>query len=120
MKQFFLVVSIILICFSGFGQTTGKLRVEFFASPQQQFGFDKLESEEFNENYERLEFATGVPYFVPYKSVGYNGSDIVRFVIKNKRNAQFSALHFKIGKQRLYVDTSAFINDTSNSGNIFF
>ncbi len=112
MRQFFLVLSVLVICFSSFGQTTSKVRVEFFASPQQQYGFDKLEFEEFDENYEQLEFPNGEPYFVPHKSVGYNATDEVRFVIQNKRKVDFSALHFKIGTQKLYVDTSAFENDT--------
>ncbi len=112
MKQFLLVISIFLICFSSYGQTTGKLRVEFFASPEQQYGFDQREFKAFNEQYEQLEFEGNEPYFVAHKSVGYNQRDEVRFVIKNKKNADFSALDFKIGKQKLYVDTSTFRKDT--------
>jgi len=112
-KQIFRILLIILVSFSGFGQTNGKVRVDFFASSQQRYGFDKLEFKEFVENYEKLEFEkNSEPYFVPHKSVGYNMTDEVQFVIQNKKKVDFDALQFKIGKQNLYIDTSSFENDT--------
>lgn len=112
MKTIFHILLFILFGFSAFGQTNGKLRVEFFASDQQHYGFDKLEFKTYTDDYEKIEFEDNEPYFVPYKSVGYQKTDEVRCVIKHKKNIDFNALHFKVGKHNLHLDSTVFENDT--------
>jgi hypothetical protein len=53
------------------------LKVEFIASPNQNFGFDGKEYAAFIEGYECIKLSNGKNYFVPNKSVGINQNDKV-------------------------------------------
>lgn len=95
-----------------FGQENNKLYVEFLASPEQTYGFDKGNIPEFESNYEKIEFENSPSYIVPFKSVVYNKIDQVRCVIHNKRSIQLEKLNFKIGEQTISIDSAALLNDT--------
>lgn len=112
MKTIFHLILFVLFGFSAFGQTNKNVRVDFFASPEQKYGFDKFQSNEYAENYNKIEFDNGDPYFIPFKSIGYNKTDEVRFVIQNKKYLDKNAFHIKIGNQTIYIDTAEFENDT--------
>lgn len=53
------------------------LKVEFIASPNQNFGFDGKEYAAFVEGYECIKLSNGKNYFVPNKSIGINQNDKV-------------------------------------------
>jgi hypothetical protein len=53
------------------------LKVEFIASPNQNFGFDGKEYAAFIEGYECIKLNNGKNYFVPNKSIGINQNDKV-------------------------------------------
>ncbi len=98
--------------FHSFGQVANKVFVEFIASNEQSFGFDKGDIPEFKEDYELIKFNNSLNYTVPFKSTGYRSSDKVRFVIHNKKSIQLEKLVFKAGNRNLYVDSIQLQGDT--------
>ncbi len=56
---------------------TDNLKVEFSASPNQNFGFDGKQYAAFIEGYEAIKLSNGKNYFVPNKSIGVNQNDKV-------------------------------------------
>lgn len=112
MKHLYLFLILTFFSFSILGQLNNNVRVDFFASNQQVFGFDKLEFKAYETHYEKILLENSEPYFVPNKSIGYDATDEVLFVIQNKNNIKYSELHFKIGQQKLYIDTTTFLSDT--------
>jgi len=110
--HFLLYFCAFLLSFQSLGQANKNVFVEFFATPQQSYGFDKGNIPELEANYEKIEFDNSPPYIVSIKSVGYRLTDHVRCVIHAKKSLDRQELQFKIGEQILAIDSTTLWSDT--------
>ena len=93
-------------------QVNTKVHVDFFASPDQRYGFDKNKTKSFEEHYETLELSNSELYQVPHKSVGFNKTGVVRFVLQHKGDIDFNELKLTLNDKAFFVDTLLYENDT--------
>lgn len=110
--QIAVLFSAFLLSPQSFGQTQTNSYIEFLASPDQAFGFDKGTISEFKANYDILELEGASSYLVPFKSVGLKQSDKVRFVVHNKKSIDLENLKFIIGERTLQIDSIQLTGDT--------
>lgn len=68
----------------------------FEAHPNQQFGFDPFVFKEWSSDYETWEDAPQKPYKIPYKSVGFEQTDLVNARILNGDTLNTDSLLFRI------------------------
>ena len=110
--HFLLYFCTFLLSFQSLGQANKNIFVEFFAAPEQSYGFDKGNIPELEANYEKFEFENSPPYIVSFKSVGYKSTDHVRCVIHAKKSINRQELQFKIGERTISIDSTALWSDT--------
>lgn len=71
-----------------------KMVAEFVVNEQQTFGFDSWQVPEWKEEYLLWNSASFPEYRIPYKSVGYDQSDLVDVQIRNTENPSADSLRF--------------------------
>lgn len=91
-----------ILCVLGFkisAQSTGSSAapvVFFEAHPNQQFGFDASTNKEWSSEYETWDNAPQKPYKIPFKSVGFEQTDLVNARLINGDTLQMDSLSFRI------------------------
>lgn len=68
----------------------------FEAHPNQQFGFDAFLHKEWSSEYETWENAPQKPYKIPFKSVGFEQTDLVNARLVNGDTLRMDSLSFRI------------------------
>ncbi len=110
--HFLLFFCAYLLSFQSLGQVKNNVFVEFFATHEQSFGFDKGNIPELEGNYEKIEFENSPPYIVSFMSVEYKATGRVRCVIHAKKSVDRQELQFKIGERTITIDSTTLWNDT--------
>lgn len=89
---------------SAFGQKEKVLpRILFKANEFQQYGFDDLACKEWMGDYDTVALDYLPDYRIPYKSVGYNYTDVVDAVFSGKRTVITDSLIFRVKNSKKVI-----------------